>query len=467
MGKISFHSPNSEMNSKLSLMLFGALITLAVLSAAENMEENSLSEEIASSRLARAADADPGKRKRNKKSKRKNKASKKKASRKSKKKSKINKSKRKSKKAMKKKNKKAQKKKNKKAQKNKNKKAKRKNKSNDAKQSSTVPDTCLSTAVNTLYNGLSKKASNFDRQLKRIEARLPKIESKRGKAGDYNQTMDDLIAANATGCPAGNQTEIVALIATLGECQTNIETDCATPMINQTQIDECKPIVEGFVAEVEKCFGLNSDPAAACVCWESEAMAELEMGLKGCVIKESEANVTAGFKACKGAVSTCNKAQTGSIPVLVACSKTEADLVAEAAQIANNIGALNQAKAAVEAAASRSIRALATNCTEYIALVDMLLELSVESPEITDVAEDIVASSVTCTDEEKATLATSVTALDEVIAEAEAALDILQEQIEDATGSTAAIETTPFGTVTTAAARMRMRGFMKQLKFKM
>merc|ERR1711971_379085 len=200
----------------------------------ENMEENSLSEEIASSRLARAADADPGKRKRNKKSKRKNKASKK------------NKSNKKSKKAKNKKTKKTEKKKSKKAE--------RKNKSNTARQSSTVPDTCVATAVNTLYNGLSKKASNFDRQLKRIEARLPKIESKRGKAGDYNQTMDDLVAANSS-CPAGNQTEIDALIAILSECQTNIETDCATPMINQTQIDECKPIVEGFVAEVEKCFG--------------------------------------------------------------------------------------------------------------------------------------------------------------------------------------------------------------------
>ena len=49
------------MNSKLSLILFGALITLAVLSAAENQEENSLSEEVSASRLARAADADPGK----------------------------------------------------------------------------------------------------------------------------------------------------------------------------------------------------------------------------------------------------------------------------------------------------------------------------------------------------------------------------------------------------------------------
>merc|ERR1740123_1871322 len=417
------------------------------------MEENSLSEEIASSRLARAADADPGKRKRNKKSKRKNKASKK------------NKSNKKSKKAEKKKNK-AEKKKNKKAEKKKNKKAKRKNKSNMARQSSTVPDTCVSSAVNTLYNGLSKKASNFDRQLKRIEARLPKIESKRGKMTEYNQTMEDLVAANSS-CPAGNQTEIDALIATLGACESQISTACATPMINQTQIDECKTIVEGFVAEVETCFGLNSDPAAACACWEGDAMAELEMGLKGCVIKESEANVTAGFKACKGAVSSCNKATSSAIPVLVACSKTEADLVAEAEQVANNIEALNQAKTAVEAAASRSIRAVATNCTEYIALVDMLVELSVESPEITDVAEDIVTSSVTCTDAEKATLATSVTALDEVIAEAEAALNVIQDILEDATGSTAAIETTPLVSVTTAASRMRMRGFMKQLKFKM
>merc|ERR1719362_175735 len=194
----------------------------------------------------------------------------------------------------------------------------RKNKSNDAKQSSTVPDTCVSTAVNALYNGLSKKASNFDRQLKRIEARLPKIESKRGKMTEYNQTMDDLVAANSS-CPAGNQTEIDALIATLGECQMNIETACAVPMLNQTQIDECTPIVEGFVAEVEKCFGLNSDPAAACECWESDALAELYEGLKGCVIKPSEANVTDAFKACKTAVSTCNKAQAEAIPVLVAC----------------------------------------------------------------------------------------------------------------------------------------------------
>ena len=386
------------MNTKLSLILFGTLVALAVLSAAENLEENSLTEEVASSRLARAADADPGKSK--KKSKRKNKkASKKnKSKREGKKASKKGKSKRKNKKTEKKnkskkknksekkmkknksrrKNKKASKK-DKSKRKNKNSRKDKKNQKKTEKRTSkvreggsTVPDTCVSTAVNALYNGLSKKASNFDRQLKRIEARLPKIESKRGKMTEYNQTMDDLVAANSS-CPAGNQTEIDALVATLGECESEISTACATPLINTTQIDECKPIVEGFVSEVEKCFGLNSDAVAACECWESDALAELEEGLKGCVIKPSEANVTAAFKECKTAVSTCNKAQTEAIPVLVACSKTEADLVAEAETVANNIAALEGAKTAVEAAAAtrrRQSRAAATNCTEYIVLVD-------------------------------------------------------------------------------------------------
>ena len=449
---------STKMNSKLSLILLGALVTLAVLSAAENPGESSLSEEVASSRLARAADAGPGKKgrksKKNKKASKKNKSKRnnKKASRKdnksknkkaSKKEKKLKrknekaskkdkKSKRKNKKASKrekksekqniktskknrkseKKNKKASKKdskkdrksekKNKKASKKdrkserKNKKAskkvkkserknkKRKSKQNKKKNSrksksqeknregrSTVNGTCISTAVNALYNGYSKKATNFDRQLKRLEVRLPKIANKLAKASEYNETLDDLVALGS--CPAGNATELDALIATLSECQINIETACAEPEYNQTQIDECKPIVEGFVSEVEKCFDLNSDPAAACECWESDALAELEEGLKGCVIKESEKNVTDAFKACKGAVSSCNKAEAEAIPVLVACSKTSADLVAEAETVANNIAALEGAKAAVEAAAaSRSgrHRAVATNCTEFIALVD-------------------------------------------------------------------------------------------------
>merc|ERR1712079_324319 len=81
MGRSIRRSPSLKMNSKICLILFGLLVALAVLSAAENSEENSLSalsEEVASARLTREAEA--GKRKRNNKAKRskKNKKNKKK-----------------------------------------------------------------------------------------------------------------------------------------------------------------------------------------------------------------------------------------------------------------------------------------------------------------------------------------------------------------------------------------------------
>merc|ERR1711997_1164810 len=71
MGRSIRRSPSLKMNSKICLILFGLLVALAVLSAAENSEENSLSalsEEVASARLTREAEA--GKRKRNNKAKR-------------------------------------------------------------------------------------------------------------------------------------------------------------------------------------------------------------------------------------------------------------------------------------------------------------------------------------------------------------------------------------------------------------
>ena len=74
---------------------------------------------------------------------------------------------------------------------------------------------------------------------------------------------------------------------------------------------------------------------------------------------------------------------------------------------------------------------------------------------------------MTCTAAEKATLTASVTSLDTLITEAEDVLKTIQAELEELTGTTAAIVTTPLITVTTKAVRMRQRGFMKQLNFKM
>ena len=99
-------------------------------------------------------------------------------------------------------------------------------------------------------------------------------------------------------------------------------------------------------------------------------------------------------------------------------------------------------------------------------------ELDPESTEITSVAEDIVSSDVTCTEKEKLELEVQKAALDELIVEAEAALDVIQKQLEEITGTTLEIVTTPLptepatepATVTTAAARRRVRGFVNQFK---
>merc|ERR1719384_2390781 len=352
------------------------------------------------------------------------------------------------------------------------KKAGRKNKSrkNNSKkerqQGRDVPDTCVTTSVNILCNGLSKKASNFDRQEARVEVRVPVIAKKLEKASEYNATLDYLKALNSSNCPSGDATVLTALIATLGECETNIKTACAAPVYNKTQITECKPIVTGFVAEVEKCFKLNSNPTAACDCWESDSMAALEKGLKGCVIKPSETNVTNTFKACKTAVSTCNKAQVEAIPILVNCSKTEAELKAEATAVANNINSLNSAKTAIEkvAKSTRSAgRAAAGDCVTFTALVDSLVALTPESSKIEAIAKDIAEStSVTCTAAQKTALTTSVTKLDTLITEAKAKLAALQAELEKLTGTTAVIATTPL--ITTAASSGRRRGFMRQFK---
>merc|ERR1739844_736630 len=182
---------------------------------AENAEEKSLSEEVASSRLARAADADPGRSKKKNKSKRMNKnASKRKNKSKSKNKKKAskkrNKSKRKNNSRKKNRNsknnrnssKKEKKSRNKKRRQNKNAtkkdKKSRNNKKNREGKSDVrdVPDSCLTTSVNILYNG-QKKASNFDRQSKRIETRVPIIAKKLAKASYYNVSLEYLNALNS------------------------------------------------------------------------------------------------------------------------------------------------------------------------------------------------------------------------------------------------------------------------------
>lgn len=78
---------------------------------------------------------------------------------------------------------------------------------------------------------------------------------------------------------------------------------------------------------------------------------------------------------------------------------------------------------------------------------------------------------MSCTDAEKLELDVQKAALEELIVQAKAALEAVQDILEEETGTTLEIVTTPLPTsptspivTTTAASRMRMRGFVNQFK---
>merc|ERR1712172_335227 len=339
MGR-SLLSQITEMKTNICLILFGVLIAHVVLSTAENTDDNNNLSEVALSRIARAANADPGPG-RNKASKKNKKAKKvntnnkkaKRNNRKNKKARKTNKKNNKSKKATR-RNKKSKKanRKNRKSKKANKKRTKKQNKSrkNNSQKSALrqeipeVPEICLTEAVKTLYNGLAKKASYFERQVKRIEKRVPIIANKLEKAGDYNQAANNM-ANIVPSCPNNLTFTAEFLSFELGLCNTSITENCQPPIYNQTQIDECKPIVTTFMQETQVCYNLTRDETGtdACECWESEELKKIYDALAGCNIKESNENVTNSFKECKKAVSECNRAETDAFPVYVNCSNNQ------------------------------------------------------------------------------------------------------------------------------------------------
>merc|ERR1719340_467988 len=116
------------MDSKLCLIVFGLVVAIAVLASAENNEDSSLSEELASSRVARFAEAEAGKKKR---------------------------------KALKKRKRKKNKRKNRKNGKNRNK--NRKNNKGTRKSTRTIDGVCLESAV-TAMRRWKDVVTNFEKQ---------------------------------------------------------------------------------------------------------------------------------------------------------------------------------------------------------------------------------------------------------------------------------------------------------------
>merc|ERR1711936_113659 len=339
MGRSIRRSPSLKMNSKICLILFGLLVALAVLSAAENSEENSLSEEVASARLTREAEA--GKRKRNNKAKR---------SKKNKKNKKKGKKAQKGKKA--KKTKKGRK--NKKGKSRKNNRGKKRNNKNrgnrkngNRKSARTVNGKCLETAMLGM-NRWRLVVANFNKQKTRIAKQAEiagKKEAKKAVFAPIALKLVDLGGGNKSALSCSGSTtssgakQLTNLTNTLFACEVAVNKSCSTsfPAPNKTFVDACATDIKLFETLAAECYSLSKEATAdkACTCWTAPEFTISSEKVKSCKIS-STASIAAGLKSCKEAFSKCRKYEDDAVASMAACSVTSAALKAKAAALYAN-----------------------------------------------------------------------------------------------------------------------------------
>ena len=221
---------------KLCLLLLGLVAALAVFASAENNEEASLMDGIVSSRVARSAEAEAGRKKRKllkrKRVKKKgsekaktahNKAQKKLKIRENKARKKIGKRKR-------------AKRKMKKIEKRKSKRRNvRKNKKNDQKQGrKRQSGRCFDDVVQSMKE--YKKATNHLRMAKRVSSWTETMAKKKAKAATVFQ--ETLEALNSS-CVGLEDAATTAALATLTNCSASAAAACDSTSLNISNLESC------------------------------------------------------------------------------------------------------------------------------------------------------------------------------------------------------------------------------------
>ena len=216
---------------KLCLLLLGLAAALAVFVSAENNEEASLTDGIISSRVARSAEAEAGRKKRKllkrKRVKKKGSKKAKSAHNKAQKKMKIRENK-----ARKKIGKRAKRKVKKRKSKRRN---VRKNKKKGQKQGRKRQSRrCFADVVQSMKE--YKKAANHLRMAKRVSSWTETMAKKKAKAATVFQ--ETLEALNSS-CVDSEDTATLAALATLANCSASAAAACDSTSLNISSLESC------------------------------------------------------------------------------------------------------------------------------------------------------------------------------------------------------------------------------------
>ena len=220
---------------KLCLLLLGLVAALAVLASAENNEEASLTDGIVSSRVARSAEAEAGRKKRKllkrKRVKKKGSKKAKTALNKAQKKLKIRENKARKKIG----NRKRAKRKIKKIEKRKSKRTNVRKNKNDQKQGrKRQSGRCFDDVVQSMKE--YKKATNHLRMAKRVSSWTETMAKKKAKAATVFQ--ETLEALNSS-CVGSEDVATTAALATLTNCSASAAAACDSTSLNISNLESC------------------------------------------------------------------------------------------------------------------------------------------------------------------------------------------------------------------------------------
>ena len=265
----------------------GVLAIAAIVSAWDNEEDSSLSEELSSSRLVRSADA---RRRKGRKGRNGKKARRGKKARKGKK-----------------------------GRKGKNGRKGKQGRGRE-RQTGTVSDACYETTVN-IMKMWKDVISNFEKQSKRIEKQNGTGESKSGKKGEFKAHAFKLITAgggnkSALSCAGVTNNTGAAQMKNLTDfldgCEDAIHVACNATnfdsIINTTKLMACKEVAETFKTGAEECMGKTvgagkTSTADACACWTNTSLDATVQAAKDCKFSDEAKAVAAAITILPGRLS--------------------------------------------------------------------------------------------------------------------------------------------------------------------
>jgi len=214
------------------------------------------------------------------------------------------------------------------------------------------------------------KATSIFRQVKRVKGN-DKIQGSKGKKkGDFNATMDRLVAAlggdidnpkcDGQAIPSGpasgnatfrNGTSAKSTIDTLKNCEKDIEEKCSKALTgNATKLAEleaCFKVADDFKTSFDKCLDkkLSLDDQCKCV----EEISDPEEDLQKCNPKSDNDMALDLKKACKQAVGKCKQAEAKAAEGIDSCKeRTKCGGAKDPAEAKKQLAVLTPLKAALD-----------------------------------------------------------------------------------------------------------------------